>query len=173
MEETEALVNQLQRFTNNPMDIQHLLTKSVSNVICKVAFGKRFSYDDLEFENSLKRVIKSTGESGATRVLSYHDWVWYLPKVRRVLQNAIEDRKPFKQFLTQIIEDHRSQFDPANDPTDYVFAFIKQQHNGEGQYFTGKNHFRSNKSNNYVKHYLQHEHCETQNIECQTEKIQP
>uniref|UniRef100_H0XTI9 Cytochrome P450 family 2 subfamily T member 1 n=1 Tax=Otolemur garnettii TaxID=30611 RepID=H0XTI9_OTOGA len=49
LEEASCLLNEFQATIGTPFDPRRLLSNAVSNVICSVVFGKRYSYGDSEF----------------------------------------------------------------------------------------------------------------------------
>lgn len=148
MEEVEALVKQLHTISGQPYDVQLLMNKVVSNVICKIAFGKRFDYDDVQFESNLKSIIGAVGSdvSAITKALEFQDWMYHLPPVKRVLCQAFKFFDNLKAFLQELINEHKETFDPTNEPTDYIYAFLKQQAEQGGNYFLG-NKFKTRREN--------------------------
>lgn len=55
-EELVVFLKALGNEQGQPFDPTHLLQNAVSNIICSVAFGKRFDYDDQVFQNNLMKV---------------------------------------------------------------------------------------------------------------------
>jgi len=52
-EEVEAFIQIIDETNGKPFDILIMSQVSVSNVICSIVFGKRFSYDDENFKKLL------------------------------------------------------------------------------------------------------------------------
>ena len=48
-EEIEAFTSELKKQNGSAMDLHLLMNMTISNIICSIMFGDRFSYDDPEF----------------------------------------------------------------------------------------------------------------------------
>ena len=53
-EEIEAFSSELKKQDGSAMDLQLLMNMTISNIICSIMFGERFSYDDPEFIRMLE-----------------------------------------------------------------------------------------------------------------------
>ena len=52
-EETSIFIEELNKLNGQPTDLQVLTANVISNVICSIVFGKRFEYDDQEFNQNI------------------------------------------------------------------------------------------------------------------------
>ncbi|KAK9406804.1 cytochrome P450 2F2-like [Crotalus adamanteus] len=67
-EESRYLVEKISSFEEKPFDVVPTITAAVSNVICAVIFGKRFSYDDKIF-NEILEILKKTNVDSHKKTL--------------------------------------------------------------------------------------------------------
>ena len=54
--EAEQFVIELKKQSGQKLDLQYLITKAVSNVICAIVFGHRFDYGDPAFLKSINKI---------------------------------------------------------------------------------------------------------------------
>ena len=55
-DEAEQFVIELSKQTGQKLDLQYLITKAISNVICAIVFGHRFEYGDPAFLRSISNL---------------------------------------------------------------------------------------------------------------------
>ncbi|XP_069799530.1 cytochrome P450 2B4-like [Dendropsophus ebraccatus] len=104
-------------------DPTYLLTMAVSNVICSVAFGERFDYEDVKFK-TLFALLKEMFESMATT------WGMLLNVFPRTLhflpgphQKIFTNMGKVKDFIAESLESHKATLDP-NCPRDFIDCFL-------------------------------------------------
>ncbi|XP_062602734.1 cytochrome P450 2B4-like isoform X1 [Saccostrea cucullata] len=139
MEEVDCLMEKLEKYENEAIDIQNVLKASTANVICSLLFGKRFDYDDTRFKRLMYLLSKSF--SSVTTASS----VFLFPSLRNIkifnIDPVLENIRATRTFLDEIIEEHRRHFD-ENHIDDFIDAFIleqKQRSNEINTIFTAEN----------------------------------
>ncbi|NXL22644.1 CP2U1 protein, partial [Setophaga kirtlandii] len=104
----------------NPFPI---IRNAVSNVICSMAFGKRFNYEDDEFKTMLKNMARALELSVNSYVILVNicPWLYYLPfgPFRELRQTELD----ITAFLKRIIAQHRDTLDAAN-PRDFIDMYF-------------------------------------------------
>ncbi|XP_020652021.3 cytochrome P450 2U1 isoform X1 [Pogona vitticeps] len=104
----------------NPFPI---IGNAVSNVICSMAFGRRFDYDDMEFKTLLKVMSRCLEITLNIHVLLINicPWLYYLPfgPFRELRQAEID----ITAFLKKIIIQHRETLD-AQNPRDFIDMYL-------------------------------------------------
>ncbi|XP_053577326.1 cytochrome P450 2D15 [Bombina bombina] len=103
-------------------DPRFIINNAVSNVICSIAFGDRFQYDDEKFQRLL-RLFELTlkEESGfLAQVLNEVPWLLNVPGMAdRVLAHETE----IIRFLEDMVAAHRESWDP-NCVRDFIDAYL-------------------------------------------------
>ncbi|XP_069486964.1 cytochrome P450 2U1 isoform X2 [Ambystoma mexicanum] len=100
-----------------------IINNAVSNIICSVAFGRRFDYTDKEFTTMLcfaSRGLEISINSQAI-LSNLCSWFYYLPfgpfkELRQIVNDVTA-------FLKRIIVQHRDTLDPEN-PRDFVDMYL-------------------------------------------------
>ncbi|XP_009068953.1 PREDICTED: cytochrome P450 2U1, partial [Acanthisitta chloris] len=117
----------------NPFPI---IRNAVSNVICSMAFGKRFNYEDVEFKTMLKNMARALELSVNSYMILVNicPWLYYLPfgPFRELRQTELD----ITAFLKKIIAQHRDTLDTAN-PRDFIdmyFIHAEEEKNKESSF---------------------------------------
>lgn len=106
----------------NPFPI---IGNAVSNVICSMAFGRRFDYDNVEFKTLLRLMSRGLELSLNIHVLLVNiiPWLYYLPfNPYRELRQIESD---IMNFLRRIIAQHRENLN-AQNPQDFIDMYLLQ-----------------------------------------------
>ncbi|XP_055997286.1 cytochrome P450 2C15-like [Ostrea edulis] len=124
MEEVDCFMKELEKYESKAFDIRVLLNTTVSNVICSLIFGKRFDYEDVKF----KRMMFLFNELVASLNVSFRAFIFpWLHNIRMSkLDTAEESANAVFAFVTEIIEEHRRNFDEDNI-NDYIDAYLLEQ----------------------------------------------
>ncbi|KAK3084214.1 hypothetical protein FSP39_010165 [Pinctada imbricata] len=132
LKSVNTLVEQLLLTNGQPFDISPLLLTTVSNVICSVAFGKRFEHENEQFKELTKCVSDTLGSSEIVGILTFLPFLKYIPgdplKYGKVMQNEAK----LSSFLQDEINEHKKSL-KDNDTNNYLDAFLKQQKKEIGQ----------------------------------------
>ncbi|EDL24214.1 cytochrome P450, family 2, subfamily g, polypeptide 1 [Mus musculus] len=126
-EEAGYLLEELHKVKGAPIDPTLYLSRTVSNVICSVVFGKRFNYQDQRFQSLMKMINESFVEMSKPWAQLY-DMYWkvmqYFPGRHNYLYNLIED---LKDFIASRVKINEASFDPSN-PRDFIDCFLIKMH---------------------------------------------
>ncbi|XP_057618121.1 cytochrome P450 2G1 [Chionomys nivalis] len=122
-EEAGYLLEEFHKTKGAPIDPTFYLSRTVSNVICSVVFGKRFDYEDKCFQNLMKLINESFVEMSKPWAQLY-DMFWgimqYFPGSHNHLYNLIEE---LKDFIASRVKINEASFDPSN-PRDFIDCFL-------------------------------------------------
>lgn len=122
-EEAGYLLEELHKVKGAPIDPTSYLSRTVSNVICSIVFGKRFNYEDKCFQNLMKMINETFVEMSKPWAQLY-DMFWgvmqYFPGSHNHLYNLIED---LKDFIASRVKINEASFDPSN-PRDFIDCFL-------------------------------------------------
>uniref|UniRef100_A0A8C6YF75 Uncharacterized protein n=1 Tax=Naja naja TaxID=35670 RepID=A0A8C6YF75_NAJNA len=126
-EETHCLVEKIiwkcKIWSNNAFSPLTLFAATVSNVICSVIFGNRFSYDDKKFTELLGIL-----EAFVTFFVSLPGLVYStLPNIMNFLpgphKKIFSDCKTVCDFIRNEVDTHKETLDPEN-PRDFIDCFL-------------------------------------------------
>ena len=137
IEEVEVFVQAVKAHRGEPFNICDLLHVSVSNIICSMAFGRRYEHDDKTFKGLVNAMSDNLSNSDITGLLTFFPFLKYIPgdpvNYKRVMGNV----DLVYTYLSDLIQERKSDID-FNEPTNYVDAFLKKQMENPDSTFTGK-----------------------------------
>uniref|UniRef100_A0A665U4K2 Cytochrome P450 2G1-like n=1 Tax=Echeneis naucrates TaxID=173247 RepID=A0A665U4K2_ECHNA len=136
-EESKHLTTQIETFKASPFDPAFLLSRCVSNVICCLVFGQRFSYDDKQFLHLLTIVaeILRFGSSPFGQMYNIFPWLMeHLPGRHHKLLAEIDE---LREFIKVKIQEHKVTLDTSS-PRDYIDCFLikmnEEEHNTNSEF---------------------------------------
>ncbi|KAK3083803.1 hypothetical protein FSP39_003408 [Pinctada imbricata] len=146
VEEVEAFLASISSTNGQPFNISPLLHTSVSNVVCSVAFGRRFEHDDTHFKELTNAISENLSNSTISGVLTFLPFLRFIPgdpfKYGKVMANV----KKVYSYIQRVIDEHKQSFDKDKDEaTNYLDVYLKrqQQDNGTESTFTDDQLHRS------------------------------
>ncbi|NXC74109.1 CP2U1 protein, partial [Anhinga anhinga] len=123
IEELKFIKEEMLKHGKDPFNPFPIIRNAVSNVICSMAFGRRFNYEDIEFKTMLKNMSRALELSVNSYMILVNicPWLYYLP-----FGPFWELRKTeldITAFLKKIIVQHRDTLDAAN-PRDFIDMYF-------------------------------------------------
>ncbi|XP_056231025.1 cytochrome P450 2G1-like [Seriola aureovittata] len=122
-EESEHMKDRIGTFKATPFDPALLLSRTVSNVICCLVFGQRFSYEDKQFLRLLNIIseILKFGSSPLGQMYNIFPWIMErLPGHQHIVFAQIEE---VRGFIEMKIQEHNETLDPSS-PRDFIDCFL-------------------------------------------------
>ncbi|KAG8001820.1 Cytochrome P450 2A13 [Nibea albiflora] len=122
-EESKHMTAQIDKLQGKPFDPRFLMRCTVSNVICCIVFGQRFSYDDKKFLHLLDVMSQILAFNNGFLGQMYNIFPWimeHLPGQHQTIFARIEE---VREFLKMKIQEHKDTLDP-NTPRDYIDCFL-------------------------------------------------
>ncbi|CAK8674850.1 unnamed protein product [Clavelina lepadiformis] len=119
-------------------DISTLLHKAISNNICSVIFGKRYEYDDKEFEVILNRFVHVFDDplsAAAARMVAFSPYFKKIPPFSFAQYKFLKNSAITAKFVKDIVQEHRDSYDQGN-LRDFMDAFLKEQQAGGSEDFS-------------------------------------
>uniref|UniRef100_A0A096M595 Cytochrome P450 2G1-like n=1 Tax=Poecilia formosa TaxID=48698 RepID=A0A096M595_POEFO len=110
-----------------PFDPTILLSRTVSNVVCCLVFGQRFSYEDKHFVNLLAVIAMIVRFNSSPKGMMYNIFPWLmerLPGKQHAVFGKIEE---IRDFVKMKIQEHRDSLDPSS-PRDFIDCFLIRVH---------------------------------------------
>ncbi|KAL8206902.1 UNVERIFIED_CONTAM: cytochrome P450 2 subfamily U member 1 [Gekko kuhli] len=125
IEEFKFVKDEILKHGEKPFNPFPIISNTVSNIICSMAFGRRFDYDDVEFKTMLSVMSRGLEISLNIHIVlvNIFPWLYYLPfGLFRELRQIQSD---IKAFLKKIITQHRENLD-AQNPQDFIDMYLLQ-----------------------------------------------
>uniref|UniRef100_A0A669F044 Uncharacterized protein n=1 Tax=Oreochromis niloticus TaxID=8128 RepID=A0A669F044_ORENI len=129
-EVSEHLMAHIRTFKGKPFDPQFLLSSTVSNVICCLVFGERFSFEDKQFLHLLTIMSKVTRFNSSPLGQMYNIFPWLMDHLLG-----------YHQTIFGKIQEHKETLDPSS-PRGYIDCFlirINQEKNNPSSEFNYDN----------------------------------
>ena len=117
-QEARYMSEEITKLKGAPFSPDHALMMATANVICQLAFGRRFDYDDAGFQRILKAVTDMATLSESDPVFIFPFLMgtpWY--KSRRDTYDTLKD------FLSTQLNEHRGTFQKDNI-RDFIDAYL-------------------------------------------------
>ncbi|XP_030632015.1 cytochrome P450 2C31 isoform X1 [Chanos chanos] len=122
-EESKHLLDSMSENKAAPFDPMVFLSRAVSNVICALVFGQRFSYDNHHFLDLLQ-IISEVLRVGSTPSGQLYN---IFPRLMEMLpgghQTTFKNTERLRSFIMERIEEHKENLNPE-DPRDFIDCFL-------------------------------------------------
>ncbi|ETE64942.1 F-box/WD repeat-containing protein 10, partial [Ophiophagus hannah] len=117
------ILDEISKGYDQPFDVVPTISAAVSNVICAVIFGKRFSYDDKIFIETLEILKKFIGFFLSAPGMVYSA----MPHIMKFLpgphNRAVTDCIKICDYIRTRVDSHKKTLDP-DDPRDFIDCFL-------------------------------------------------
>ncbi|CAL8352088.1 unnamed protein product [Lota lota] len=140
-EESRHLVDRITSTKASPFDPTFFLSCTVSNVICCLVFGERFSYDNDHFLSLLKIISQTLKYLSSPMGQLYNVFPWLPDRLSSKHRATFNDIEKLRKFIMEKILDHQETMDP-NSPRDYIDCFLtrlKQEQDNATSEFNHEN----------------------------------
>ncbi|XP_078620787.1 cytochrome P450 2U1-like [Branchiostoma floridae x Branchiostoma japonicum] len=133
-EEANCLRSRIAENNGRPFDFAHDVTVAVANVICSMAFGRRYGYGDETFRELSEALATVVLEIGTGRIIYAFPLLQVIPFVNRPAMNAREEYSKVVSVIRDEISRHREHLDRENprDFLDFCLLELEQQEKVEG-----------------------------------------
>uniref|UniRef100_A0A1I8GZK7 Cytochrome P450 n=1 Tax=Macrostomum lignano TaxID=282301 RepID=A0A1I8GZK7_9PLAT len=133
--EAQELIAALESSNGQPTSTSVPFNKAVSNVICSLVFGSRVADEDPSFEEKLSLINKLTQTSAESR----HPLLTITMAFQRFLSPELVLSMPFPKKMVGIfnsvfnfcqgqIDAKEAAYNTADEPRDYIEAFLAERH---------------------------------------------
>ncbi|XP_063793875.1 cytochrome P450 2A5-like [Pseudophryne corroboree] len=122
-EEARCLEETFMKNKGTPFDPAYLLQLATSNVICSMAFGERFDYEDKKFLTHLSQIrnfVELMNSSFGQILGLFPTLMTYVPGPH---QNMFLTFQKIKDFVMDMVSSHRNTLD-KNCPRDLIDCFL-------------------------------------------------
>ncbi|XP_028971940.2 cytochrome P450 2F3-like [Esox lucius] len=122
-EESQYLIDSVHGTKAMPFDPQPYLSRTVSNVICSLVFGQRFSYEDANFLyllNIFSSLLRFGSSPWGQLYNIFPRLMECLPGQQHSLFTKVDE---VREFIMKKIHEHQETRNPGN-PRDYIDCFL-------------------------------------------------
>lgn len=124
-EELSAFMVVLEQTRGQEFDPQYALQTAVANIVCSIAFGKRFEYDDPVFVRFLRIFDFNMKIAGSTSILNFLPALRHLPGDMFRSRLALKNVEYVQSYLRVWLDNHQQHFNPE-DVTDFIDAYFAE-----------------------------------------------
>ncbi|KAG5329187.1 CP18A protein, partial [Acromyrmex charruanus] len=144
--EVEILLKRLIMRRGAPTNLTSSLAVSISNVICSVSMGIRFSHGDPKFERFMDLINEGFRLFGKVTLANHIPILRHCPWINSIKYKIEKNRVEMAEYFQEVINKRKTTYDKnnINDILDtYLFEIQKaKEENREDQLFEGKDNFR-------------------------------
>uniref|UniRef100_A0A8D1B2Z4 Cytochrome P450 family 2 subfamily J member 34 n=1 Tax=Sus scrofa TaxID=9823 RepID=A0A8D1B2Z4_PIG len=130
-EEAQYLTQAIGEENGQPFNPQFKISNAVSNIICSITFGKRFDYQDDQFQELLRLLREVTH----LQTLLWCQLFNVFPRIMKFLpgphQTLFSDWEKLEMFIARVIENHRRDWNPA-EARDFIDAYLQEIEKNKG-----------------------------------------
>ncbi|KAM7398940.1 hypothetical protein PAMP_018241 [Pampus punctatissimus] len=122
-EESTHLVACINSTKASPFDPTYFMSCTVSNVICCLVFGQRFSYDDEHFLYLLQIITETLSFDSSPRGQLFNIFPRLMEWLPGPHHKMFAKIKELREFIMKKIQEHQDTLDPSS-PRDYIDCFL-------------------------------------------------
>ncbi|XP_071352566.1 cytochrome P450 2G1-like [Trachinotus anak] len=122
-EESKHLTARIETFKASPFDPTFLLSRTVSNVICCLVFGQRFSYEDKQFLHLLNIISEILKFGSSPLGQMYNVFPWLMERLPGQQHTVFAQVEEVREFIKMKIQEHKETLDPSS-PRDFIDCFL-------------------------------------------------
>ncbi|XP_007089966.2 cytochrome P450 2J2 [Panthera tigris] len=130
-EEARNLIQAIKEENGQPFNPHFKMNNAVSNVICSITFGKRFDYEDAQFQELLRLLDDVTFQEASKRCQLYNVFPWIMKFLPGPHQTLFSNWEKLKLFVAQMIENHKRDWNP-DQTRDFIDAYLKEMEKNRG-----------------------------------------
>ena len=132
-EQSRDMIDKLREIGTGPYYPDHLISLSVTNIICALLFDKRFDYDDPELKHLLQTLYDLfqgfIGETDA-HVMPI---VKHFPFVKKAMKDLFDKGKAMQTFYQRMIEEGRKKLASGEEPSDFITHYLQEMEKTEAK----------------------------------------
>ncbi|XP_009275968.1 PREDICTED: cytochrome P450 2C9 [Aptenodytes forsteri] len=124
-EETEYLLEEINKTKGTPFDPTFMLSCAVSNVICSIVFGKQYDYKDKKFlalMNNMNNIFEMMNSHWGQLYQMFSKILDYLPGSHNKIFTEFD---ALKAFASEEVKMHQASLDPSS-PQDFIDCFLSK-----------------------------------------------
>ncbi|XP_074447858.1 cytochrome P450 2C9-like isoform X1 [Larus michahellis] len=122
-EESEHLLEEINKTKGTPFDPTFTLSCAVSNIICSIVFGRRYDYKDKKFlalMNNMNNIFEMSNSYWGQLYQMFSNILDYLPGPHNKIFTEFD---ALKAFVAEEVKIHQATLDPSS-PQDFIDCFL-------------------------------------------------
>ncbi|KAL3884082.1 hypothetical protein ACJMK2_030304 [Sinanodonta woodiana] len=125
-DEAKILIELIEQNTEASLNLKDILVMCVSNVMCGIVFGRRFSHEDKQFLEVAANFSEDAKYIGhASILMNCFPFLQYLPGYLLRTKTILEHKNVFDKFYEDLYESHQSTLD-VNYPRDFMDLYLTE-----------------------------------------------
>ncbi|KAL5006907.1 hypothetical protein ScPMuIL_015713 [Solemya velum] len=128
--EIECLLETIKLERGQPIDMSDAIRRSIANIICSVAFSKKFEDGDGGFLGLTKNIEDLLKRRSINVGLGFKAWFKFLPVDIFGIKHLQSIFEQTNDYLREVYDEHVQTFD-GDCIRDYIDAFIQEQKSAE------------------------------------------
>ncbi|XP_052572809.1 cytochrome P450 2J4-like isoform X2 [Peromyscus californicus insignis] len=124
-EEALHLADAIGEEEGQPFDPHFKITNGVSNIISSFTFGKRFEYDNGQFQELLRLLNQATYLEASMMSVLYNVFPSIMKHLPGSHQTVFRNWEKLKLFVSHMMDSHRKDWNPE-EPRDFIDAFFTE-----------------------------------------------
>uniref|UniRef100_A0A8C8YTC8 Cytochrome P450 family 2 subfamily J member 2 n=1 Tax=Prolemur simus TaxID=1328070 RepID=A0A8C8YTC8_PROSS len=124
-EEARHLTDAIKEENGQPFDPHFKINNAVSNIICSITFGKRFEYQDDQFQELLRLLDEVVCMSASISCQLYNIFPWIMEFLPGSHHTVFRKWEKLKLFVSEMIENHKRDWNP-DETRDFIDAYLKE-----------------------------------------------
>ncbi|XP_030828396.1 cytochrome P450 2U1-like [Strongylocentrotus purpuratus] len=120
--EVRYLCEEIEKLRGHPTNLLTMLNNTTANVICRIVFGRRFEYDDEEFQGILRGFFENFSTISGSDLVNVFSFLLYMPWYKDFRRNLSQS----KSFIMAQLKLHTSSFEKDNI-RDIIDAYLADE----------------------------------------------
>ncbi|KAJ8366841.1 hypothetical protein AAFF_G00338950 [Aldrovandia affinis] len=122
-EESKYLMDSMTNTHSAPFDPAPFLSRTVSNVICALVFGRRFEYEDHSFLRLLEIISETLRFTSSPWGQMYNVFPWLMERLPGSHHSTFARVDKLGEFVKERIQEHKATLS-SDCPRDYIDCFL-------------------------------------------------
>ncbi|XP_074817742.1 cytochrome P450 2J2-like isoform X2 [Natator depressus] len=124
-EESRYLTDAIEEEKGEPFDPHFKINNAVSNIICSIAFGDRFDYQDSHFQKLLQLIDETLYLQGTIWKQLYNAFPTIMKWIPGPHHTIFKNWEKLKCFVREMIAKHKEDWNPS-EPRDFIDCYLKE-----------------------------------------------
>ncbi|BFZ06896.1 hypothetical protein BsWGS_09935 [Bradybaena similaris] len=125
--EVDCFVDYLRGLKGKPTNIHIMTNISTSNIICSILIGRRFEYDDEQFQDLIHKMNTLATQQESVSAMNFIPWLSKLPGDFFNAKKISASTNAILAMLSKVLNEKRRHVDDSNDVCNLIDAYIVER----------------------------------------------